>query len=98
MTKKSELEKIKIAIIKSLHKNRYYNKRHTPIIHICKRLPKIPCKKIKKGITELRKEEVIIIKPTYHGADVCLNVKKKKEIDKYLNKTQLLKKVKKSRD
>ena len=88
MAKKSELEKIKTEIIRSLHKDRYYNKRHTPIIHVCKRLPKVPCKKIKRGIRELRKEEVIIIKPTYHGADVCLNVKKKKEIDEYLTSLQ----------
>ena len=77
---------IKIQIIKSLHKNHYYNKRHTPIIHVCKRLSNIPCKNIKKTIKELKKEEIITIKPTHHGADISLNVKKKKEIDEYLSK------------
>jgi hypothetical protein len=78
MDKKLELEKIKSEVIYSLHKNRFYNKRHTPIIHVCKRLPKIPCKKIKKSIKELKNDEIIKVKPTYHGPDVCLNVKKKK--------------------
>ncbi len=89
MTKKFDEEMVKIAVIKSLHKNRYYNKRHTPIIHVCKRLPKIPCKYIKKALKELKKEKIVTIKPTYHGADVCLNVKKKKEINQYLEKNNL---------
>jgi hypothetical protein len=54
-------------------------------MHVCKRLSNIPCKYIKKILKELRKEEIIIFKPTYHGLDVSLNVKKKKEIDHYLN-------------
>lgn len=78
-------ENIKIKIISSLNNGKYYNKRHTPIDHVCKRLANIPCKTIKKAIKELRKEKIINIKPTYHGSDVSLNVKKKKEIDKYLD-------------
>lgn len=85
MDKKLELETVKQSVIKSLHKHSYYNKRHTPIKHVCKRLPKISCKKIKKAIKELKNESIITVKPTYHGADICLNVKKKKEIDKYLS-------------
>ena len=50
MSKKFNADNVKQDIIKSLHKNRYYNKRHTPIIHLCKRLPKIPCKYIKNTI------------------------------------------------
>lgn len=79
-------KKTKFKIIYTLHKKRYYNKRHTPIDNICKRIPKIPCKEIKKAVSELKKEEIIIFKPTYHGMDVCLNVKRKREIYKYLNK------------
>ena len=86
MAKKINFEMVKSNIIRSLHKDRYYNKRHTPISHVCKRLAKISCKHIKKAIKELRKEEILIIKPTYHGFDVSLNVKKKKEIDEYLSK------------
>lgn len=85
MAKKQNQEMIKKRIIKSLHKDRYYNKRHTTVMHVCKRLSNIPCKYIKKILKELRKEEIIIFKPTYHGLDVSLNVKKKKEIDHYLN-------------
>lgn len=85
MDKKLELETVKQSVIKSLHKYSYYNKRHTPIKNVCKRLPKIPCKKVKKAIKELKNESIITVKPTYHGADVSLNVKKKKEIDKYLS-------------
>ncbi|MEE1134318.1 MAG: hypothetical protein UHW60_06065 [Methanobrevibacter sp.] len=85
MAKKFDIEEVKKSIIKSLHKNRYYNKRHTPIKNVCKRLPKIPCKYIKKAIKELKNENIIKIKPTYHDADIYLNVKMKKEIDEYLN-------------
>ena len=80
MSKKDQPENVKIAVIKSLHKNRYYNTRHTPIIHVCKRLPKIPCKQVKKAIKTLKNEEILRFKPTFHGADVSLNVKKKKEM------------------
>lgn len=85
MANSEEMMKTKVKIIYTLHQKRYYNKRHTPIDFICKRIPKIPCKKLKKAINELKKEEIISLKPTYHGTDVSLNVKKKKEIDKYLN-------------
>ena len=54
-------------------------------MHVCRRLSDIPCKYIKKALKELRKRDIIIFKPTYHGTDVSLNVKKKKEIDPYLN-------------
>lgn len=92
MAKKRNLEMIKSKIIKSLHEDYYYNKRHTPISHVCKRLSTISCKHVKKGISELKKEQIIIIKPTYHGFDVSLNVKRKKEIDKYLSKIDDFKK------
>ncbi len=91
MAKELNQKMIKIKIIKSLHKDHYYNKRHTPVMHVCKRLSNIPCKYIKKAPKELKKEKIIIVKPTYHGPDVSLNVKKKKEIGHYLSQ----KKVKK---
>ncbi|MBR2558016.1 MAG: hypothetical protein IKE95_06600 [Methanobrevibacter sp.] len=91
MGKNSKLDETKIKIINSLNNGKYYNKRHTPMDNVCKRLTQIPCKKIKKAIKELRKEEIIKIKPTYHGADVSLNVKKKKEIDEYLKKNLIKK-------
>ena len=84
MAKNTELTEIKTKIVYKMHKSRHYNKRHTPIDNICKRMQKISCKNIRRGIKELNKEQIIIIKPTYHGADVSLNVKKKKEIDEYL--------------
>ena len=84
--KNSKYEEVKIKIIYSLNNGKYNNKRHTPIDNVCKRLAQIPCKKVKKAIKELKKEQIIIIKPTYHGDDISLNVKKKKEIDKYLSK------------
>lgn len=99
MAKKINQETIKIRIIKSMHKDSYYNKRHTPIMHVCKRLSNIPCKNIKKAIKELKKENILTVKPTYHGIDISLNVKKKKEIDEYLNKLNYFdEKSKKRRD
>lgn len=84
MGKNSEISEIKIKIIYSLNNGKYYNKRHTPIDNVCKRLTPIPCKDVKKAIKELRKEEIVNLKPTYHGTDICLNVKKKKKIFEYL--------------
>lgn len=84
MEQDGEILKAKLGVINTLPAKSYYNKRHTPIDFVCKRLAQIPCKKIKKAIKELRKEKIINIKPTYHGNDVSLNVKKKNEIDKYL--------------
>lgn len=86
MAKNEELFETKLRVIYTLHKKRYYNKRHTPISFVCKRISTIPCKQIKNAINELKKEQIIINKPTYHGFDVCLNVKMKKEIDEYLKK------------
>ena len=97
MARNEETAKAKIKIIYTLHQKRYYNKRHTPIDFLCKRNPKIACKTIKKAINELKKEDILIMKPTYHGTDVSLNVKKKKEIDEYLNQLNI-KKSKKRRD
>ncbi|MBQ2665877.1 hypothetical protein [Methanobrevibacter sp.] len=65
MAKNEEMFETKLRIIYTLHKKRYYNSRHTPISFVCKRNPTTPCKKIKKAITELKKEQIIIIKPTY---------------------------------
>jgi len=70
------------AIVYSLHRKSYYNKRHTPIEFVCKRLSSIPCKKIRKEIKNLAKERIIIFKKTEHGIDVKLNVKMKNEIEK----------------
>ncbi len=87
MEQDEEILKAKLGVIYTLHAKSYYNKRHPPIDFVCKKLAQIPCKKIKKAIKELRKEKTINIKPTYHGNDVSLNVKKKNEIDKYLKQT-----------
>ena len=46
---------------------------------------KFPANTLKKAIKELKNENIIKIKPTYHDADIFLNVKMKKEIDEYLN-------------
>lgn len=86
MAKSEEILEAKLKIIYTLHQKRHYNKRHTSIDLVCKRLPNIPCKYVKKALKELNKEEIVIFKPTYHGTDVSLNVKKKKEIDHCLKR------------
>ncbi len=50
MGKNNEISKIKIKIITSLNNGKYFNKRHTPINNVCKRLANIPCKNIKKPL------------------------------------------------
>ena len=68
-----------------LYRNHYFNKRHTPISNLCNKLSHIPCKYIKKELSNLNKMHLINFKKTHHGKDVFLNVKKKGKIEKILS-------------
>lgn len=72
---------IQEEILFFLYKNKYFNKRHTPIINICNKLSHIPCKYLKKELKNLYKSKLVRFKKTNHGLDVFLNIKKKTEIE-----------------
>ena len=68
-----------------LYRNHYFNKRHTPISNLCNKLSHIPCKYIRRELSNLNKVQIIYYKKTRHGKDVFLNVKKKREIENILS-------------
>ena len=80
MVKNKTSNEIRTKILFFMWKNRYFNKRHTPITNICNKLSEIPCKLINKEIKKLHAERIIGFKKTNHGLDVYLNYKMKKEI------------------
>ena len=75
---------IQEEILFFLYHDKYFNKRHTPIINVCNKLSQIPCKYIKKELKNLYKREYVRFKKTKHGKDVFLNIKKKKEIEEII--------------
>lgn len=77
---------IQEEILFFLYHNKYFNKRHTPIINVCNKLSQIPCKYIKKELKNLYRIEYVRFKKTKHGNDVFLNIKKKKEIEEIVRK------------
>lgn len=67
-------------VLFSLHRKGYYGAKHTPVIHICKRLPQYSCKEVKYRIKILIKEGLLIPYPTNHGLDVKINIHKASEV------------------
>lgn len=61
-------------ILFSLHRKGYYGRKHTPVVHICKRIPQYSCKDIKKRVKTLIKGGLIVPYPTKQGLDVHINV------------------------
>ena len=84
-----ETNTIQEEILFFLYRKNYFNKRHTPIVNLCNKLSRIPCKEIK-----IYKLYLVGIKPTGHGKDVFLNVGMIDEIEKIiserLNKLDLI--------
>lgn len=72
---------IQEEILFFLYHDKYFNKRHTPIINVCNKLSQIPCKYIKKELKNPYKLHYVRFKKTNHGNDVFLNIKKKREIE-----------------
>ena len=77
---------IQEAILFFLYHDKYFNKRHTPIINVCNKLSQILCKYIRKELKNLYKLKLISFKKTKYGNDVFLNIGKKKEIEEIISK------------
>ncbi|WP_231863044.1 hypothetical protein [Methanobacterium formicicum] len=67
-------------ILFSLHRKGYYGAKHTPVVHVCKRIPQHSCKDIKKKIKELIKGGLLVPYPTRHGLDVHININRLSEV------------------
>jgi hypothetical protein len=71
-------ELIKSKILRVLAKKNKWLHSHTSVINIIRWIyVKRNGKRVKKMIDELRKENLIIMKPTHYGLEVSLNPKEK---------------------
>lgn len=85
-----EYKEIKLHILLKMKRRRVWQHKHTSIHNLPKSMPDHlkNSKLIKKVISDLLKEETLLSKPTEYGLEVSLNIKKKKEIEKYLEENQ----------
>ncbi len=80
-------EQVKAHILKKLFDMRCWMGKHTSIHNMQKGLPghARDSRVISKIINELSQKEWILTKPTHYGLELSLNMKKKGEIEKYLD-------------
>lgn len=79
---------IKVYIVKKLFDLHCWVHKHTSVNNIPKGLPSHArdSKIIKKIVDELIRKEWILAKPTFYGLELSLNIKKKKEIEEFIEK------------
>lgn len=71
-------------ILFSLHRKGYYGAKHTPVVHVCIRIPQYSCKDIKKRIKKLIKGGLLFPYPTRHGLDVHINIHRSSEVKRLI--------------
>lgn len=82
-----EEEKIKASILWALAKKRKWLHAHTPLTNVIKWVyVKHNGKRIKKLVIELRKEGLVIMKPTHYGEEISLNFYQKERIKEIIKK------------
>lgn len=81
-------EEIKRFILRKLIRHRIWMHKHTSIHNLPKGLPDYlrNTKEVRKVIDELIKNNILLGKPTHYGLEVSLNIKKKKEIEDFIEK------------
>ena len=82
-------DEIKQFILRKLARHRIWMHKHTSIHNLRKGLPDYlrNRKELKKVINDLLKGGLLISKPTHYGLEVSLNIKKKKEIEDFISRT-----------
>ncbi len=77
---------IKKFILRKLVRHRIWMHKHTSIHNLPKGLPDYlrSRKEVKKVIGEMIKQGILLSKPTDYGLEVSLNIKKKKEIENFI--------------
>jgi hypothetical protein len=73
-------------ILRKLVRHRLWHEKHTSIHNLPKGLPDYlrSKKEVKKVIEEMLKQGILLSKPTHYGLEVFLNIKKKKEIEDFI--------------
>ncbi|MBI4010064.1 MAG: hypothetical protein HY361_02630 [Candidatus Aenigmarchaeota archaeon] len=80
-------EKVKAMILHTLARKRKWGKSHTPLINIVKWVViRKNGKRMKKLISELRKEGLVNIKPTHYGEEISLNFYQKEKVIEVIKK------------
>ncbi|PIN90312.1 hypothetical protein COU60_01830 [Candidatus Pacearchaeota archaeon CG10_big_fil_rev_8_21_14_0_10_34_76] len=79
-------EQIKGKILHKLTRMGKFEHSHTSIDNLPKGFPKDLRGKVKETIKELKKESILLSKPTSYGEEVSLNVQMKERIVFYINK------------
>ncbi len=79
-------DEIKRFILRKLVRHRMWMHKHTSIHNLPKGLPDYLRSKreVRKVVDELLKTEFLLSKPTSYGLEVSLNIKKKKEIEDFI--------------
>jgi len=78
---------IKRFILRKLVRHRIWMHKHTSIHNLPKGLPDYlrNTKEVRKVIDNLLKDGFLLSKPTHYGLEVSLNIRKKKEIEDFIN-------------
>lgn len=86
MKEEQEYAEIKRFILKKFVRRRMWMHKHTSIHNLPKGLPdRLRSQKIVKEVIEdLLKQGFLLSKPTHYGLEVSLNIKKKKEIEEFI--------------
>ncbi len=79
-------EQIRAHILKKLYDMRCWMGKHTSIHNMQKGLPSHSrdSRVISKVVDDLSRKEWILTKPTHYGLELSLNIKRKREIEEYL--------------
>ena len=79
-------EEIKGKILHKLTRKGKFKHSHTSIDNLPKGFPKHLCGRVKSLIKELKKEGILLRKPTNYGEQVSINLDKKDKVMYYIEK------------
>jgi len=79
-------EEIKRFVLRKMVRHRIWMHKHTSIHNLPKGLPEYLRNKreVKSAIEDLLRQGFLLSKPTNYGLEVSLNIKKKKEIENFI--------------
>ena len=88
MDKEEIIYQIKRHILEKLLLHRYWQHKHTNINNLAKGLPSHlrSSKYVRRAIKELLNNDFLTSKPTHYGLEISLNIRKKKEIEDFVEK------------
>lgn len=86
--RKDLIKEIQWHILTKLVEHRYWVHKHTNINNLPKGLPSElrNSKHVRKAIKELITKGFLLGKPTHYGLEVSLNIKKKKDIEDFIER------------